>query len=88
MFTKVLLCYAIGCNVLSFLLFGIDKYRAVKKKWRISERTLLIIALIGGSLGALFGMFSFHHKTQKYKFSIGIPLILILHIFLLWLFMK
>lgn len=64
-------------NLLAFLFFGADKRRAEQGAWRISERTLLGIALFGGSVGALCGMHFFHHKTRKARFSFGIPLILI-----------
>ncbi len=64
----------------AFLAFGIDKHKAKKGKFRISERRLLSLALIGGSVGALFGMYLFHHKTKVNKFRIGIPCILILQI--------
>lgn len=64
-------------NLFAFLLFGADKRRAEQGAWRISERTLLGIALFGGSVGALCGMRFFHHKTRKARFSFGIPFILI-----------
>lgn len=72
--------YIIIINIITFVLFGIDKQKAVKKEWRISENTLIGLALIGGSVGALLGMRCFHHKTRKKKFSVGIPLIFILQI--------
>lgn len=80
---KYIVIYVAIINVLSFLLFGIDKYKAKKNKWRVSERTLLVSAAAGGSLGAFAGMRMFHHKTQKKKFSIGIPVIIILQIIVL-----
>lgn len=70
--------YIIIINFITFVIFGIDKQKAVKNKWRISENTLIGFAIIGGSAGALLGMRCFHHKTRKKKFSMGIPLILIL----------
>ena len=72
--------YILIINVIAFAAYGIDKQKAVKKEWRISENTLIGLALIGGSVGALLGMKCFHHKTRKKKFSVGIPLILILQI--------
>lgn len=60
------------------MLFGIDKYKAMKNKWRVSERILLASSVVGGSLGAFAGMKVFHHKTQKPKFFVGIPVIIIL----------
>lgn len=72
--------YILITNIIAFVGYGIDKQKAVKNKWRISENTLIGLALIGGSVGALLGMRCFHHKTRKKKFSVGIPLILILQI--------
>ena len=60
-------------NIFVFILYGIDKYRAVKNKWRISEKMLLTCAFLMGSIGAAFGMEIFRHKTQKPLFKIGIP---------------
>ncbi len=76
MLLSVLTIYLAGINLLTCGTFGLDKYRAIKGKWRIPERTLFLLAAAGGSAGALTGMFVFHHKTQKPKFTIGIPLIL------------
>lgn len=73
-----MMLYIIIINSIAFVVFGIDKQKAVKNKWRISENTLIGLALIGGSAGALIGMRCFHHKTRKKKFLVGIPLILIL----------
>ena len=82
MIFKTLILYLVVINIVTFFLFGIDKRRAIKNKWRISEAMLLISSLIGGVIGGLFGMSVFHHKTKKIKFRILMPLILILHIFL------
>ena len=82
MIFKTLIVYLVIINIVTFLLFGIDKRRAIKNKWRISEAMLLISSLIGGVIGGLFGMSVFHHKTKKIKFRILMPLILMLHIFL------
>ena len=65
-------------NLLTFIIYGIDKLKAKKAKWRISEATLLLLAVIGGSIGAWLGLQVWHHKTQHKKFYIGIPLILAL----------
>ena len=70
----------IGFHIIAFLLYGADKYRATRKKWRIPEKVLIGIALCGGSAGALLGMYVFHHKTRKNKFRIGIPLIFVAQI--------
>lgn len=67
-------------NVVAFFMYGVDKKRAVKHQWRISEATLLGIAFCGGSVGALLGMKIFHHKTKHWKFKILVPLFLLLHI--------
>lgn len=75
-----IMIYTVVINIIAFAAYGIDKQKAVKNKWRISENTLIGLALIGGSVGALLGMRCFHHKTRKKKFSVGIPLILILQI--------
>ena len=75
--------YLIVINVVAFLAMYIDKRKAKYGKWRIPEQTLLILALIGGSIGAIAGMYTFRHKTKKLRFSIGFPVILILQIILL-----
>lgn len=72
--------YLLGINIAAFGAYGIDKRKAVKDKWRIPEKTLLLLAVFGGSAGALLGMRLFHHKTRKKKFSIGIPVIFLLQI--------
>ena len=72
--------YLVIINVLGFLIMGLDKAKAKKQKYRISENTLLFVALIGGSLGSYLGMYCFHHKTKHVKFYIGIPLILFIQI--------
>ena len=75
-----MLIYLALVNVLAFLLFGIDKYKAQHDRWRIREATLIGIAVIGGSVGAWLGMLLWHHKTQHLKFRFGLPLILLLHL--------
>ena len=74
--------YLFAINIASFFLYGIDKYKAKKNKWRISEATLLMIAVIGGSIGAWAGMRLWHHKTMHKKFKYGIPVIIILQVVL------
>ena len=69
--------YLIVINFLTFLIFGIDKRKARRGKWRIPEGTLIWMSIIGGSIGALMGMYLFRHKTQKRKFNLGIPAILL-----------
>ena len=83
---KALIYYLIGINILTFFIYGIDKRKAEKGSWRISEATLLMLAAIGGSIGALFGMRVWHHKTLHKKFQYGVPLILVMQIALVvWL---
>lgn len=74
------LYYLLGVNILTFLVYGIDKSKAKRKAWRISECTLLMLAVIGGSVGALFAMRLFHHKTLHKKFRYGVPLIIVLQV--------
>lgn len=80
---EMLLYYIVGVNILAFLVYGIDKWRAKKGKWRISEATLLLLAIIGGSIGAWLGMKVWHHKTMHKKFKYGVPAILIIQIILI-----
>ena len=107
---NALLYYLIVINVVTFLVYGIDKWKAVSQRgqsqtrmsyaerkqarpkvklkakqgcWRISEATLLILAVIGGSIGALLGMKVWHHKTKHKKFKYGLPLILIIQIIII-----
>ncbi len=82
-FFYLLLSYFIFVNILSFLLMGIDKYKARKHQWRIKESTLFLSSVIGGSLGSILGMFFFHHKTKHKKFIIFMPCILLVHISIL-----
>ena len=73
-------------NIVVFAAYGIDKRKAQKGKWRIPESTLLLLAVLGGALGALLGMRTFHHKTKHWKFKILVPLFLALQIALaVWL---
>lgn len=83
---QLLLIYLLIINATGFLLMRIDKRRAQKKRWRIRENTLIAVAAFGGSLGSLLGMYTFRHKTRHRKFTVCIPLFLLLHIALLvWL---
>ena len=76
-----LLIYCILCiNAVTFIIYGIDKYKAKKAKWRIQETTLLLLAVLGGSIGAWFGMKVWHHKTMHKIFKYGVPAILFLQI--------
>ncbi len=76
---ELLFIYLLIINILGFLLMGIDKKRAIDKKWRIPEKTLLIIGFIGGAFGTLLGMKAFRHKTKHKKFIILIPLAILLY---------
>ncbi len=75
--------YLLGINAVTFIVYGIDKYKAKKAKWRISEATLLLLAVLGGSIGAWMGMKVWHHKTMHKKFKYGIPAILLIQIALM-----
>lgn len=74
--------YFIIINLLSFITFGIDKRKAILNEQRISENTLLILCLLGGIVGGIFGMIIFHHKTKKIKFLLFMPIIMLLWIFI------
>lgn len=84
----MIMIYLIIINVLAFVMYGIDKRKAVKGRWRISEAALLAVAALGGSLGSLLAMELFRHKTKHKKFTIGVRLLLVLHIILLVLYYK
>ncbi len=75
-----MLIYLIAINIVTFAVYGIDKYKARHDMWRIPESTLLLLAVIGGSIGAWCGMKAWHHKTLHKKFRYGIPAILILQL--------
>ena len=81
-----MIIYFIVINLCAFLLYGIDKWKAKRSKWRIQEATLLGLAVIGGSVGAWLGMKVWHHKTMHKKFQYGVPAILILQLLLLGYF--
>ena len=80
---ETLLYYLIAINIVTLIVYGIDKVKAMKGKWRISEATLLLLAIIGGSVGAWLGMKTWHHKTMHKKFKYGLPLILLVQIALI-----
>ena len=79
----IILIYLILINIVAFAMYGIDKQKAKRNKWRIPEATLLGVALIGGSAGALLGMQMFRHKTKHWKFKLLVPAFLIVQIVLL-----
>lgn len=81
--------YWIVINIITFCVYGIDKWQAKHRYRRISEKTLLGLAFLGGALGAFVGMRAFRHKTQKTKFSIGVPLLLVAQIgVIIWAFVS
>ena len=82
---NALLYYLIVINILTFAVYGIDKWKARQGSWRISEATLLMLAVIGGTIGALLGMQVWRHKTMHKKFKYGLPLILLAQIALIYL---
>ncbi len=79
--------YLIVINVITFIVYGIDKWEAQNNRWRISESSLITLAVIGGSIGAWIGMRTFHHKTFHNKFRYGIPAILIIQLILVSFFL-
>lgn len=83
---KILVTYLLITNFIGFIIMLIDKQRAIHKEWRISEKTLIGISIIGGSIGMLLGMSSFRHKTKHIKFKLGIPLILLVQIVLIGMY--
>ena len=80
MIEKILIIYLVLVNVAAFAMYGIDKRKAIKDQWRIPEKTLLLAAFFGGSFGAFTGMQLFHHKTKHWKFLLGVPACMILHV--------
>ena len=86
---KYFLLYLLLINAAAFVLMLVDKVKAKKNRWRISERTLMLSAALGGSVGALLGMYTFRHKTKHIKFTLGVPAILFIQLALtIWLFLK
>lgn len=84
--TKILLIYLLAISVIAFVAYGFDKLCARRHRRRISEASLIWLAVVGGSLGALLGMWMWRHKTRHLKFTIGVPVILLAQMALaLWL---
>ncbi|MGS5515936.1 DUF1294 domain-containing protein [Clostridioides difficile] len=81
-----ILIYFIVINFIAFFSMYIDKKRAIKNEWRIKEATLISIAIIGGSIGSITGMYSFRHKTKHIKFTFGIPFIIFLQLLLIYFY--
>ena len=99
--TQTIAYYLIALNIVTFLVYGIDKWKAKRAKWRIREAALLGLAVLGGSLGALLGMKVWHHKTMHkggtrdvdnivggYQFKYGLPLILLVQIALIFVIIQ
>ena len=85
----VLLVLFVLVNLVAFALMGVDKQRARTHQWRVPEKTLFLLAIIGGSVGALLGMWCFHHKTRHWYFRYGIPVILVVQLALAgWLWLR
>lgn len=84
----LILSYLILMNLIGFALMGIDKHKAIKGAFRIPEATLFVVAIIGGSIGSIFGMYTFRHKTRHKKFVYGMPAVLIIQVLLIFLFLQ
>ena len=80
---KFIIIYFIVINLIGVAVMALDKYKAKKGYWRISENMLFLITLLGGGIGTVFGMYKFRHKTKKLKFTIGLPTILIVEILII-----
>ena len=85
---NTILIYLAVINVVTFFMYGIDKWKAKKSKWRIRETALLGLAVLGGSIGAWLGMKVWHHKTQHKKFKYGVPAIIIVQLAIIVFFIK
>ncbi len=86
---KNIVIYFIIINLIGFFIMWLDKRKAKKGAWRIPEKTLFIITALGGGIGTIAGMYTFHHKTQKIQFVIGFPLITILEVItIIWFLVK
>ncbi len=82
--TLIILIWLAGVNLTAFLMMDMDKKRAKAKKRRIPEKTLFITAILGGSIGAMLGMWTFRHKTKHLTFLYGMPVILLLQLLIVW----
>ena len=86
---RYLLWYLAAVNLVTFTVYGVDKAKARRGAWRVPEKTLFLLPLLGGSLGALLGMLTFHHKTKHWYFVWGIPLILLAQMALaVWVYVR
>lgn len=82
--TQLVVTFLLVINIVAFFAFGTDKWKAKKGKWRIPESTLMLLALVGGSIGAWCGMRVWHHKTMHAKFRYGLPAIFIAQVIILF----
>lgn len=85
--TQLVVTFLLVINIVAFFAFGTDKWKAKKGKWRIPESTLMLLALVGGSIGAWCGMRVWHHKTMHTKFRYGLPAIFIAQVIVLFYFL-
>lgn len=77
---KIIIYYLFIINIIAFIIVYIDKQKAKKKQWRIKESTIILISIIGGSIGTYLSMYSFRHKTKHLKFTLGIPIIILIQL--------
>ena len=84
---NILKIYFITINLFAFIIMFIDKQKAIKKQWRISENSLILIAILGGSIGEYISMHIFRHKTHHIKFTFGIPFIIFLQLLIVFLYL-
>ena len=76
----IIAVYLAIVNITGFIIMGVDKSKAKRRKWRIPEATLFLVAAIGGSRGSIAGMYTFRHKTKHWYFVVGMPAILVIQI--------
>ena len=88
LFEKYILIYLIIINLITFIVFALDKICAIKKKWRYKEVYLLGMCFVGGAIGGFLAMYLFRHKTKKKLFVIGVPLIIVIHLVIVMQFIK
>ena len=82
--TDIIVSYLVMMNAVGLAVMGLDKKKAIRNEWRIPEKTLFLVSIIGGSIGTLAGMYLFRHKTKHWYFVVGMPAILIAHIVIGW----
>ena len=85
---KFIFIYVFFTNLLLFILMGLDKRKAKLNHWRISEKTLFSLALMGGSIGGILGMYTFRHKTKHLKFTLGFPIMFLFQLIFIFLFLN